>query len=159
MLAATTLAYLLKQAGLRCHITVGGRTSRCCATSFLGFLALRSVRLRVLFAGEMPLLRLVETLDGPGDLTQVPDLVWRDGGQVRVNGRRFQPPSDIGRNPLKRVLRMENSCCLILTASRSIVTWRLIWCCLSSPRTAVITAVAPSAAWATGRAKDSMPCR
>ncbi len=39
----------------------------------------------VVYEGETALLRLAEELDGGGRLDRVPNLVWRDGGDVRVN--------------------------------------------------------------------------
>ena len=41
----------------------------------------------VLFEGEEPLLRLAETLAGRGDLSGVPNLIWRDGAAVRGEWR------------------------------------------------------------------------
>lgn len=85
MLAAVTLAYLIKQAGLDCHITVGGPHITMLREQLPQAPALFDVfDSAVLFAGEAPLLRLAETLDAGGDLAQVPSLVWRDEGRVRV---------------------------------------------------------------------------
>lgn len=39
----------------------------------------------VVYEGETALLRLAEELDGEGQLDRVPNLVWSDGDQVRVN--------------------------------------------------------------------------
>jgi len=84
MLAGVTLGYLIKEAGLPCHVTVGG--------PHISMLREELVKVPVLFDffdsaivfdGEKPLLRLTEALDGDGDLAQVPNLIYRDRGQVR----------------------------------------------------------------------------
>jgi anaerobic magnesium-protoporphyrin IX monomethyl ester cyclase len=84
MLAAVTLAYLIKEAGLSCHVTVGG--------PHISMLREELIKVPVLFDffdsaivfdGEKPLLRLTEALDGDRDLANVPNLIYRDGGQVR----------------------------------------------------------------------------
>ncbi len=84
MLAGMTLAYLIKEAGLPCHVTVGG--------PHISMLREELVKVPVLFDffdsaivfdGEKPLLRLAEAIDGNRDLGQVPNLIYRAGGQVR----------------------------------------------------------------------------
>ena len=86
MLAGMTLAYEIKRAGIRCHVTVGGPH-----ISMLREQIARAPRLfdlfdsAVAFSGQVPLLRLAEVLDGAGDLSQVPNLIYRDGDEVRVN--------------------------------------------------------------------------
>ncbi len=104
MLAAATLAYLIKQSGLDCHITVGGPHITMLREQLPRVPALFDLfDSAVLFEGEEPLLRLAESLDGHGDMAQVPNLVWRDGGQVRVNsggsGPRLKPWSDTVAKP------------------------------------------------------------
>ncbi len=85
MLAGMTLAYLIKEAGLPCHVTVGG--------PHISMLREELVKVPVLFDffdsaivfdGEKPLLRLTEALDGDRDLGQVPNLIYRAGDQVRM---------------------------------------------------------------------------
>ncbi len=85
MLAGMTLAYLIKEAGLPCHVTVGG--------PHISMLREELVKVPVVwdffdsaiaFDGEKPLLRLTEALDGNHDLERVPNLIYRAGGQVRV---------------------------------------------------------------------------
>jgi anaerobic magnesium-protoporphyrin IX monomethyl ester cyclase len=85
MLAAVTLAYLIKEAGLACHVTVGG--------PHISMLREELVKVPVLFDlfdsaivfdGEKPLLRLAEVLDGDRDLDQVPNFIYRAGERVRV---------------------------------------------------------------------------
>lgn len=90
MLAATTLAYLIKQAGLDCHITLGGPHITMLREQLPRVPTLFDLfDSAVLFEGEDPLLQLADTLDAGGDLAQVPDLIWRDGAQVRVNDPRL----------------------------------------------------------------------
>jgi radical SAM superfamily enzyme YgiQ (UPF0313 family) len=52
----------------------------------------------VVFDGEIPLLRLVETLAGDGDLSQVPNLIYKDKGTIRVTARK--EPEKISDLPL-----------------------------------------------------------
>jgi radical SAM superfamily enzyme YgiQ (UPF0313 family) len=99
MLAGMTLGYLIKEAGLPCHVTVGGPHIS----------MLRDVLPRVppvfslfdsavVFDGEVPLLRLTEALAGDGDLSAVPNLIYRDGSRIRVNERK--PAEKIADLPL-----------------------------------------------------------
>ena len=102
MLAAATLAYLIKEASPDCHITVGGPHITMLREQLLRVPALFDLfDSAVLFAGETPLLRLAETLEERGDLAAVPNLIWRDGERVRVNepDRRLKPPSDMTPKP------------------------------------------------------------
>ncbi len=83
LLAGLTLAALIRDSGLRCHITTGGphmtmlreRLTRVPAL----FDLIDSV---VLFEGEIPLLRLAEALAVGGSLEGVPNLVYRAPGSV-----------------------------------------------------------------------------
>ena len=52
----------------------------------------------VVFDGEVPLLNLAQALEGDGDLSQVPNLVYRDGGTIRVTERKV--PEKINDLPL-----------------------------------------------------------
>ncbi|MBN1889829.1 MAG: B12-binding domain-containing radical SAM protein [Thermoflexales bacterium] len=96
MLAAMTLAYLIKQAGLLCHVTLGGphismlRDQLPHAPALFGL-----IDSAVMFDGETPLLRLAEAIDGGGDLVQVPNLIYRAGGEIQAN------PTGIRKNPIK----------------------------------------------------------
>jgi radical SAM superfamily enzyme YgiQ (UPF0313 family) len=86
MFAAMTLAHLVKQSGLRCHVTVGGPHVTMLRQALPRTPALFGlIDSAVLFEGEEPLLRLAETLQSRGDLATVPNLIWRDGPAVRVN--------------------------------------------------------------------------
>lgn len=81
-----TLAHLIKQARKDIHITVGGSVF----TKLVDVLEKGSplfdiVDSFIVHEGETPLLRLVEHLRGDGDLSQVPNLVYRENGEVKVN--------------------------------------------------------------------------
>jgi len=90
MLAAATLAHLIKQAGLPCHITVGGPHITMLREQLPKAPALFDLfDSALLFDGAAargaPVVRLVEALGGRGGLAQVPNLVWRDVDRIRVN--------------------------------------------------------------------------
>jgi radical SAM superfamily enzyme YgiQ (UPF0313 family) len=94
MLAAMTLAHLVKQSGLGCHVTVGGPHITMLREQLPRVPALfKLIDSAVAFEGEEPLLRLAEAVTTRGDLTGVPNLIWRDGAGVRVNGP-VRPPGD-----------------------------------------------------------------
>jgi len=84
MLAAVTLAHLIKASRLPCHVTLGGPH-----ISMLREQLPRTPELfdwidsAIVFGGEVPLTRLAETLAAHGDLSQVPNLIYRDGRIVK----------------------------------------------------------------------------
>jgi anaerobic magnesium-protoporphyrin IX monomethyl ester cyclase len=85
MLAGMTLAYLIKEAGLPCHVTVGGPHISMLREELVKVPALFDFfDSAIVFDGEKPLLRLTEALDGDRDLERVPNLLYRAGDQVRV---------------------------------------------------------------------------
>ena len=85
MLAAVTLGYLIKEAGLPCHVTVGGPHISMLREELANVPVLFDYfDSAVVFDGEKPLLRLVEALDGDRDLAQVPNLIYREGEQIRT---------------------------------------------------------------------------
>jgi len=103
MLAGMTLGYLIKEASLPCHVTVGG--------PHISMLREELPRVPVIFDlfdsaivfdGEMPLLRLAEVLDADRDLSKVPNLIYRDGhrngDQIRVTA--YEEPEKIVDLPL-----------------------------------------------------------
>ena len=111
MLAGVTLAYLVKRAGLACHVTVGGPHVSMLREELPRVPALFDLfDSAIVFDGEEPLLRLAEALGGDGDLSKVPSLVYRDGEQVRVTdhgkpGRLADfPQPDFDGLPLDRYL-------------------------------------------------------
>lgn len=111
MLAAITLCHLIKRTGLACHITLGGphismlRESLCAGPEIWSLFDSA-----IPFSGEIPLLRLVEALERGDDLADVPNLIYRDGRQIRANAV-CQPPAidqlpmpDFDGLPLERYL-------------------------------------------------------
>jgi len=99
MVPGLTLAALIKERGLACHVTVGGPhitmlRERLARTPALFEL----IDSAVVFDGEVPLLRLCEALAGDGDLSEVPNLIYRDGAAIRVTQRK--KPEKIGSLPL-----------------------------------------------------------
>jgi hypothetical protein len=99
MTPGMTIAALIKQRGLACHVAVGGPhvtmlRERLAQAPAL-FELIDSV---VVFDGEVPLLRLCEVLDGDGDLSSVPNLIYRDGDAIRATERKT--PEKIGALPL-----------------------------------------------------------
>lgn len=100
MLAGMTLAYLIKEAGLPCHVTVGGPH-----ISMLRDPLTRASKLftlidsAVVMDGEEALLQLVQAVaNGDESLADVPNLIYRDGEAIRVNER--HAPEKINNLPL-----------------------------------------------------------
>jgi len=86
MLAAMTLAYLIKQAGLGCHVTVGGPHITMLREQIPQTPALFDlIDSAVVFDGELPLLRLAEAMAGDGNLENVPNMIYKAGDQIRVH--------------------------------------------------------------------------
>ena len=91
MLAGMTLAHQIKEAGLACHVTVGGPHITMLREQLPRVPQLYDlIDSAVAFSGQMPLLRLAEALDvaadpAGADLSSVPNLIYRDGDQVRAN--------------------------------------------------------------------------
>jgi anaerobic magnesium-protoporphyrin IX monomethyl ester cyclase len=99
MTPGLTIAALIKEHGLACHVTVGGPH----ITMLRERLALAPALFElidsaVVFDGEVPLLRLCEALGSGGDLLGVPNLIYRDGEAIRVTERKA--PEKIGSLPL-----------------------------------------------------------
>jgi Radical SAM superfamily len=92
MLAGMTLAHLIKQSGLDCHITVGGPHISMLREQIPQAPVLFDlIDSAVIFDGEIPLLRLAEALDGDAKLENVPSLIYKAGDQIRVNPVRTPP--------------------------------------------------------------------
>jgi Radical SAM superfamily len=99
MLAGMTLAYLIKEADLPCHVVVGGPHISMLREELPRVPGLFDLfDSAVVFEGEKPLLRLTEALDGDGDLSKVPNLIYRDNGQVRATP--FEEAEGIASLPL-----------------------------------------------------------
>lgn len=81
MLAGMTLGYLIKESGLPCHVTIGGPH-----ITMLREQLPKAPKLfnlfdsAILFEGEQPLLRLIEALDSDGDISKVPNLIYKEEG-------------------------------------------------------------------------------
>jgi radical SAM superfamily enzyme YgiQ (UPF0313 family) len=112
MLAGMTLGYLIKEeSDVDCHVTIGGPHVSMLREEFEKapdiFKLFDSA---VVFDGEVSLLQLVEALDGEGDLSHVPNLIYNDNGTIRVNDRKPQekiqnmPLPDFHGLPLQRYL-------------------------------------------------------
>ncbi|MFN8446786.1 MAG: radical SAM protein [Caldilineaceae bacterium] len=111
MLPGLTAAYIIKEAGLQCHVTVGGphitmlREQLPKATKL--FQLFDSA---VIFDGEEPLLKLTEAVASGSDLSAVPNLIYRVRDEIRVNPRKEQekignlPSPDFDGLPLDRYL-------------------------------------------------------
>lgn len=100
MLAGMTLGHLIKEAGLACHVVVGGPHISMLRDELSKvphiFQLFDSA---VVFDGEVPLLQLTEAIHrGQTDLAHVPNLIWHDGEQVRTNQRK--EPEKIQNLPL-----------------------------------------------------------
>ncbi|MBN1563341.1 MAG: radical SAM protein [Anaerolineae bacterium] len=99
MLAGMTLAYLIKEAGLPCHVTVGGPHISMLRDELPRVPAIFTlIDSAVVFDGEVPLLRLTEAVANGHDLADVPNLIYRDGDHIRVTERKI--PEKIGELPL-----------------------------------------------------------
>ena len=86
MFAGMTLAHLVKDAGVNCHITIGGpHISMLREQIPHAPLLFEMIDSAIVFDGELPLLKLVEALDGKGDIAQVPRLIHRTEGKIQVN--------------------------------------------------------------------------
>jgi anaerobic magnesium-protoporphyrin IX monomethyl ester cyclase len=102
MLAGMTLGYLIKEAGLPWHVTVGGPHISMLREELPRVPAIFDLfDSAVVFDGEMPLLRLAEVLDTDRDLSRAPNLIYRDGhrngDQIRVTA--YEEPEKIGDLP------------------------------------------------------------
>jgi anaerobic magnesium-protoporphyrin IX monomethyl ester cyclase len=99
MLSGMTLAALIKDAGLSCHVTIGGphiSMLREQLPRVAGVFDL--IDSAVIFDGEEPLLKLAEALDGDGDLSTVPSLIYRDGDQMRATA--YEQPEKVAELPM-----------------------------------------------------------
>ena len=89
MLAGMTLAYLIKDASLNCHVTVGGPHITMLREELPNAPAIFDlIDSAVVFDGELPLLQLAEAVAAGHDLSHVPNLIWADGDTIRVNARK-----------------------------------------------------------------------
>ncbi len=89
MLAGMTLAHQIKEAGLSCHVTIGGPHVSMLREEIIQVPALFNlIDSAVVFDGEEPLLRLVEAVSTGADLAGIPNLIYQDGDEIRVTDRK-----------------------------------------------------------------------
>jgi len=99
MLAGMTLAYLIKEANLTCHVTVGGPHISMLREPLTSVPALFTlIDSAVAYDGEEALLQLTRAVVQKESLATVPNLIYREGDQIRVNER--QTPEKITNLPL-----------------------------------------------------------
>lgn len=99
MLAGMTLAYLIKEADLDCHVTVGGPHISMLREPLVKVPALFTlIDSAVAYDGEEALLQLTQAVVRKESLASVPNLIYRDGEQIRVNER--HAPEKITNLPL-----------------------------------------------------------
>lgn len=100
MLSAMTLAHLVKQTGLKCHVTVGGPHISMLREQIPHVPALfELIDSAIIYDGETPLLRLAEALDGRGDLADVPNLIYHANGAIHANPAQMHPDASIATLP------------------------------------------------------------
>jgi anaerobic magnesium-protoporphyrin IX monomethyl ester cyclase len=124
IVAAFTLASLIKEAGLSTHVTLGGKLITCWRDLLPKSEALWDLfDSAIAFEGEVALLRLVEALDGApdgdADLASVPNLMYRDGSGVHVNAFKEPEPTESLPIPNFDDLPLD----LYLTPSRVLPVW------------------------------------
>lgn len=104
-----TLARLIKRANKDIHVTIGGSIFTKLIDNLLRVDTFFSfVDSFVVFEGEHAILELAYQLSGKGDLSKVPNLIYRDGGVTRINEPFFiedvntLPPPDYDGFPFGR---------------------------------------------------------
>ncbi|HEU5012256.1 MAG TPA: radical SAM protein [Roseiflexaceae bacterium] len=99
MVPGMTLAAMIKERGLACHVTVGGPHITMLRDRLVTSPGIfQIIDSAVVFDGEVPLLQLCEALAAGGDLAHVPNLIYRAGTGVHVTARK--KPEKIGGLPL-----------------------------------------------------------
>ncbi len=99
MLAGMTIAHLIKDAGLDCHITVGGPHISMLREELPKVPRIfELIDSAVVFDGEVPLLELVKAIEAGEDFSKVPNLVYREADKIRVTLRK--PPENIADVPM-----------------------------------------------------------
>lgn len=114
MLPGLTAAYLIKEAGLPCHVTVGGPHITMLRAQLPQVPALfELIDSAVIFDGEVSLARLAQAVAAGESLEMVPNLIYRDGEQIQVTLRKEPekianlPLPDFAGLPLERYLAPE----------------------------------------------------
>jgi hypothetical protein len=99
MVPGLTIAALIKDAGLACHVVIGGPHITMLRERLVASPGIfELVDSAVVFDGEVPLLQLCQALEAGGDLSGVPNLIYRDGEGLHVTARKS--PEKIGGLPL-----------------------------------------------------------
>ena len=99
MLPGLTAAYVIREAGVDCHVTIGGPHISMLRVQLAEAPALFDlIDSAVVFDGEVPLLELAFAVAAGESLAEIPNLIWREGSQVRVNARK--EPEKIANLPL-----------------------------------------------------------
>lgn len=115
IIAAMTLARIVKRSGARAHVTIGGPMVSIWRDQLLKVPAMfRLIDSAVVFDGEEALLQLCRAVERGDSLAAVPNLVHRtDDGQIQANPRQEPakiasvPPPDFTGLPLDRYLAPE----------------------------------------------------
>ncbi len=114
VIAGMTLARVVKKAGMRAHVTIGGPLVNIWREQLTRTPAMWSLfDSAVLFDGEEPFVQLCAALEGGQPLSTVSNLMYRDSGTVRTNPRRKQikiaqvPAPDFDGLPLTKYLAPE----------------------------------------------------
>jgi anaerobic magnesium-protoporphyrin IX monomethyl ester cyclase len=114
IVAAFTLARLVKRAGLRAHVTIGGPMVSIWREQLARVPAIFDlIDSAVVFDGEEPLRQLGAALERGAKLAQVPNLIYRDGPEIKVTPRQEPakvaavPAPDFAGLPLDRYLAPE----------------------------------------------------
>lgn len=95
VVAAFTLAALIKEEGLNTHVTMGGKMITGWRDRLPDVAPLwELIDSAVVFEGEVALLQLVRAIEQGGDLSVVPNLIYRQGTEVRVNEYKDPEPVD-----------------------------------------------------------------
>jgi radical SAM superfamily enzyme YgiQ (UPF0313 family) len=133
VIAAFTLALLIKEAGLKTHIVLGGKMVTCWQDILPDRPALFALCDSAIYhEGETALLRLLDALAGNGTMADVPNLIWKDserivrndaGGWLDVNAL---PAPDFDGLPLDLYLAPERV--LPVSASRGCYWRRCAFC-------------------------------
>ncbi|MGI8916493.1 MAG: B12-binding domain-containing radical SAM protein [Chloroflexota bacterium] len=114
VIAGFTLARLVKRAGLRAHVSIGGPMANIWREQLPQLPAMfQLIDSAVVFDGEEPLLQLCQALERGEPLATVPNLIYPDGDRIRTNPRQKQariatvPAPDFDGLPLDRYLAPE----------------------------------------------------
>lgn len=99
MVPALQLCRMLRDAGCGAKIIVGGNTVTRLADSLANPALFDLVDAFALYQGEPTVLALADALRSPQPLASVPNIIWRDGGEVRRNAIDNRVDSDTAPTP------------------------------------------------------------